>query len=268
MFPQPPEGVSLPFYIFCLAVAILITGIAKAGFGGGVGILAVPLFAAALPAGRAIGMLLPLLIVADCFANLHHLKNRSPQHLRWLLVGAIAGIALGTLLFLALQWTARDGDPAARINRMLNLVVGGVCLLLVLVQVWRLLGGRVPHVPGTPLAGHITGAVAGFVSTLAHSAGPVISVYLLERRLEKRLLVGTAALFFLVVNLAKVPTFVWMGFITRDTLLQSLWVLPVIPLGTLLGYWMHKHVAEKPFTIIMYLGAAAAAGNMIYKGLS
>lgn len=268
MFPHPPEGVSLPFYVFCLATAMVITGISKAGFGGGIGILAVPLFAAALPPGRAIGMLLPLLIVADCFANLHHLRHRSRRHLRWLLTGALGGIVLGTLLFVSLQWTAGRGDSATRINRMLNLIVGGVCLLLVLVQVWRLLGGRVPRIPGTPLAGRVTGAVAGFVSTLAHSAGPVISVYLLERHLDKRLHVGTSALFFLLTNLAKIPTFVGMGFITSQTLLQSLWVLPVIPLGTLLGFWMHRHVAERPFTVIMYLGAAAAAGNMIYKGLS
>lgn len=268
MVPAPPEGISLPFYVFCLASAMLITGIAKAGFGGGIGILAVPLFAAALPASRAIGMLLPLLIVADCFANLHHLKNRSMPHLRWLLGGAFVGIALGTLLFFVLRHGA-DADLAGqRLNRVLNLVVGGICLALVLVQVYRLLGGWVPHVPGTPLAGHLTGAVAGLVSTLAHSAGPIISIYLLERKLDKRLLVGTAAMFFLLVNLAKVPTFIAVELITLDTLRQSLWVVPFIPLGTLLGYWMHKHVAEKPFTIIMYAGAAAAAGNMIAKGLS
>ncbi len=268
MYPHPPPGVSLTFYVFCLSAAVLIMSMAKAGFGGGVGVLAVPLFAAALPPDRALGMLLPLLIVADCFSNLHHIKHRSSRHLRWLVVGALIGVVLGTVVFLALQHGATQADASARLNRTLNLLVGSVCVVIVVVQVWRLFGGSLPHMPGTPLAGHVAGGIAGFVSTLTHGAGPIVSIYLLECKLDKRLLVGTAALYFLLINLAKVPTFVAIGFITRDTLLQSLWVLPLIPLGTMLGYWLHHRVAEKPFAVIMYLGAAAAAGNMIYKGLT
>jgi uncharacterized membrane protein YfcA len=268
IWPQPPDGVSLWFYVFCLAAGVLITGIAKAGFGGGVGILAVPLFAAVLPAKEALGMLLPLLIVADLFTNLHHLKNRSPQHLGWLVSGAIVGIVLGTAVFLGLQYALGDNaQEAAALNRILNLTVGGLCVLMVAAQVYRLFGRWMPRVPPTATAGRIAGVVAGFISTLAHSAGPVVSVYLLEQRLDKRRLVGTAAVYFLVVNCLKVPTFVGIGAITGHTLAQSLWVLPIVPMGTLVGYWMHKHVAEKPFVIIMYLGAAAAAVNMIYKGL-
>lgn len=268
MFPEMPPGQSLAFYVFCLSAAVLIMSMAKGGFGGGVGVLAVPLFAAALPPGKALGMLLPLLIVADCFSNLHHVKHRSPPHVRWLVTGALMGVVLGTIVFLALRHGASQGEASARLNRTLNLLVGGVCVVIVAVQVWRLFGGSLPHMPGTPTAGRLAGGVAGFVSTLTHGAGPIVSIYLLECKLDKRRLVGTAAMYFLLINLAKVPTFIAIGFITRETLFQSLWVLPLIPLGTLLGYWLHHHVAEKPFAVIMYLGAAAAAGNMIYKGLT
>ena len=54
--------------LVALGVSVIIIGIAKSGFGGGVGILAVPLTAAALNADTAVGVLLPLLIAGDMFA--------------------------------------------------------------------------------------------------------------------------------------------------------------------------------------------------------
>ena len=40
---QPPEGIPHWWFITALVLAVLILGIAKSGFGGGIGILAVPL---------------------------------------------------------------------------------------------------------------------------------------------------------------------------------------------------------------------------------
>ncbi len=262
MWPIPPHATL--WYFLALGVAMLITGIAKSGFGGGVGILAVPLTAAVLPPAEALGTLLPLLIIADIFANLHHLKNRSSYHLRWLLTGGAGGIVAGTALFLAIRVLSPE-NGSRTINNVLYVVVGGVCLVLVSIQVYRLFGGKVPHISPKPGPTMAVGATAGFVSTLAHSAGPVVNIYLLEQRLDKRLLVGTAAAFFFCINIAKLPTFLALGFTTPGTFWRSLWVVPVIPLGSVVGYWMHKRIPEKPFVVVMYLGAAAAAGHMIYK---
>ena len=220
MLPQIPEGISPAFYFLCAGCAVFIMGIAKAGFGGGIGVLAVPLLALAYPANqtsRVLGVMLPVLICADIFANLHHLRYQSGRHLRWLLLGAVVGIAIATVLLFQLTPAAGLSDAARiqatqqsarQLNVALNLTVGGLCLLLVLMQAYRLFGGKVPHLPDRPLSGYLTGGVSGMVSTLAHSAGPVVNIYLLEQKLEKRLIVGTSAAFFLLTNVAKVPSFV------------------------------------------------------------
>ncbi|MEX0776132.1 MAG: sulfite exporter TauE/SafE family protein [Phycisphaeraceae bacterium] len=263
-WPLPPDATAT--YFVALALAMLITGIGKAGFGGGIGILAVPLTAAVLPDTKvALGTLLPLLIIADLFANLHHVRNRDPFHLRWLCIGALGGVVGGTALLLFVL--AGSADSGATLNSILKFVVGGVCLVLVLIQMYRLFGGHVPHIPGRPGPASTVGFVAGFVSTLAHAAGPIVSIYLLEQRLEKRLLVGTAAAYFLLINLAKMPTFVGIGFTTWDTFWQSLWVVPFIPIGTLLGYWMHKHIPERPFAVTLYIAAVVAAADLIAQAI-
>ncbi|MFP4144793.1 MAG: sulfite exporter TauE/SafE family protein [Phycisphaeraceae bacterium] len=255
-----PAGIPLWWYVTALTLAMLVIGIAKAGFGGGVGILAVPLVASALPAGRTLGVMLPLLILADWFSLSAHLRRQSWPHLRWLLFGAAGGI--GAALAVLLLMTRQD-----RLEMMLNLLVGSICLCFVLVQVWRLMGGSVPRIPPGPWGGRSTGLLAGLTSTLAHAAGPVVSIYLLEQEMEKRRLVGTMLLFFAIVNLAKLPVYVSLGMVTGETFLQGLVFAPMIPLGVVLGLWMNKRIPEKPFAAVMYLGAAAAAGNMLYKAL-
>jgi len=107
--------------------------------------------------------------------------------------------------------------------------------------------------------------LAGFVSTLMHGAGPVMTVYLLEQRLAKAQLVGTAVIFIFIVNLLKLPTYLGLSLINPGSLVQSLWCLPLVPIGTLSGMWMHKRINQQAFTVVMYIGTAAAAGHMLYK---
>ncbi len=254
----PPSDIPAWWYWTALALAAWVIGVAKSGFGGGVGILAVPLVASTVGGERGVGVILPVLIAADVVAVVQHRRHVSWPLLRPALVGAAVGIAAATLVIVLF----RQGQM---LNAALNLTVGGVCLLLVMLQVYRMLGGHVPRLPGTPGFAAATGGVAGGVSTLAHAAGPIMSIYWLDRKIPKAQLIGSLVVFFFVVNLAKVPSFMGLGLIHRGTLLESAWMLPVIPLGSAAGWWMHRRIPEKPFTIIMYVGAAAAAGWMIYK---
>jgi len=255
-----PEGTALWWAATAFAVAVLVIGIAKSGFGGGIGILAVPLTASALSASVAVGVLLPILIAADLVAVWQHHRHPDGRHLRWTLLGAVFGIVAGTAIIVAL-------GKQERLETGLSLVVGGVCLLFVAIQCYRLVGGKVPRVPDTPASGIAAGGLAGVVSTLVHGAGPIMSIYLLEHRLPKRVLVATLVFFFWIVNLMKLPSYIGYSIITPRTLLVSALAIPLVPVGSLLGMWMHKRVAERPFTLIMYLGAAAAGAHMLYRAV-
>lgn len=258
--PVIPDGTPVWWYIAALGLGVLVIGIAKAGFGGGIGIIAVPLIANALPAERAIGVMLPILIFADLFSVYSHRRGVSWSHLRSLLMGAIVGIVLGTCVL----WTFKD---TGRLTWALNLMVGSICLVFVGIQLFRLMGGRVPRIPPGPIGGAVSGGLAGAVSTIAHSAGPVINLYLLEQKLDKTRLVATMVVFFLVANCMKLPTYFGLGLINVRTLVESALFAAFVPVGIVAGLWMHKRLAERPFTVIMYLGAAAAGGRMLYKAM-
>jgi uncharacterized membrane protein YfcA len=153
----------------------------------------------------------------------------------------------------------------------MNALVGALCLVIVLLQAYRLLGGTVSTLPPGPASGVGVGVVAGALSTLNHAAGPITTLYLLQERLEKRKLVGTMLLYTLIGNVAKLPTFLLLPMpdgrplINAATVGDSLWFLPIIPVGIVAGVWLNRRVPERPFAAIMYVAAAVMAGQMMWK---
>jgi hypothetical protein len=264
--PGPPADTSAWVYYTLVIAAVIVMGIAKSGFGGGVGILAVPLVANAMPADRALGVMLPILIVADVFAVYQHRKQQSWPHLRPALVGGVAGIGLATLLLFTVI-TSGEGsrDTSVSLSSVLSVFVGSICLLMVALQVYRMAGGKVPTLPGNKPTGVGVGAAAGFTSMLAHAAGPIMSIYWLDQRMGKRLLTGSLVLYFFLVNTLKLPSYVGLGWITIDSLKESAFFAVFVPIGSLLGILMHHRIPEKPFIAVMYAGAAIAGGWLIVK---
>ncbi|MEM9021237.1 MAG: sulfite exporter TauE/SafE family protein [Planctomycetota bacterium] len=256
--PTPPPGTPGWLYIGALSLAVVVIGIAKSGFGGGVGIVAVPLVMVALPPGRALGVMLPILIVADALAVVQHRRHRSWPHLRPALIGGAIGIVLGTAALLTLVAMDRSGGRQDLVQDVLRFFVGAVCMVLVGLQVYRLTGRKVPPLPGNKPTGITVGGLAGFTSTLAHAAGPIMSVYWLEQRMSKQVLTGSLVLFFVIVNAGKLPSYLMLGWISPTTLIESALFALAVPVGSLLGIAMHHRIPEKPFMAVMYVGAAVA----------
>ena len=123
--PDYPSG-----FLVVAVLAILLTGISKGGFAGGLGGFAVPLMALYISPADAAGIMLPILCLMDLF-GLHAYRNRwSRAHLRILLPGALVGIALGALTFRAIT---ADG---------VRLLVGAIAIAFTLNQ-WLGLASRV-----------------------------------------------------------------------------------------------------------------------------
>jgi uncharacterized membrane protein YfcA len=80
-------------------------------------------------------------------------------------------------------------------------------------------------------------------------------------------MVGTLLMYFIIINCAKLPSYIALGFINTRTLMDSLWFIPLIPVGTLLGAWMNKKMSDYWFNVIMYSATAVTAGYMIYKSV-
>jgi uncharacterized protein len=95
------------------------------------------------------------------------------------------------------------------------------------------------------------GGLAGFATTVANAAGPVMNLYLLSKRLPKEEFIATGAWFFFFVNLTKVPVYLYHGLITGPSLKFDLMMVPAVIAGAAAGRWVVKHIAPKVFEALV-----------------
>jgi len=141
-------------------------------------------------------------------------------------------------------------------------VIGGLVILLLAVEVARR-WFHWEHVPQSRWFVVSTGLLAGFATTVAHAAFPVMSIYLLSQGMAKRQFIGTAAWFFLLVNLSKVPLYLGEGMITPAVLRFDLWVGPAVLLGAALGVFVLTRIPQRLFDGLAFSLAGVAAVRLI-----
>lgn len=236
------------------AFAILVTGISKSGLGGALGGLAVPFMSMWLSPRDAVAVMLPILIAMDMFGIRAWRGKADWADLRLLLPAALAGIAAGTLAFGVMP------------DRMVKAVVGFIAVAFALD---RLLRRGKPLASTGPLRhfAWLCGAGAGFTSTLAHAGGPPVMIYLLTRGLPRETFAATSVFFFAALNLAKLPFYVGLDLFTRDTLVMSALLLPLVPVGVWLGMRMLKWIPERPFYLIATAALGLSGVKLLWDGV-
>lgn len=231
--------------------AAALVGLSKTGISG-LGMLSVVLFAQILPAKAATGMVLPLLCLGDLFAVASY-RRHATWRLLWRL---FPWTALGVLLgYFAL----------GRIDeRQTRLLIGGIVLCLVtlhLIRRWRK-GEDAEH--GAWFA-PVIGVLAGFTTLVANAAGPLMTIYLLAMQLPKLEFMGTGAVFFMLLNLFKVPFMVNLGLITPTSLLANLMLAPAVFAGAWLGRKVLRRIDQRQFENVALFLSTVAALELMFK---
>jgi uncharacterized membrane protein YfcA len=239
-----------PLQWVAAVVAAVLVGVAKAGVAG-IGILPVAIYAQLVPAKQASGLLLPLLIVGDVLAVLAYRHHAQWRHLLRVFPWAAAGVLGGYFAM------GRIDDRQAKV------AIGAIILVLSVMQLWRRRQAAAPGSPN-PLANSAgaaaaTGILAGFTTLIANAAGPLMAIYLLAMRLPKLEFVGTAAIFFLVLNVFKVPFMADLGLINAGSLRANLWLVPAVVAGVFLGRRIVARLNQRWFENLS-LGLAVVAG--------
>ena len=229
---------NLWFYVVAVP-AVLLIGISKGGFAGGLGVLAVPLMSLTVSPMQAAGIMLPILCVMDVASIRIWAARCDWGLLRRLLPCAILGIVVGALGFQFIS------------EAVLRLMVGVLALTFTLNH-W--LRGRIRAIVRLPerASAWFWSGLSGFTSFLAHAGGPPMMIYLLPRPMDRAVLVGTATIFFAVVNYTKLIPYAWIGELDAENLMTSVVLAPVAVIGVKLGAWLHKRMEPSAFYRILY----------------
>lgn len=247
-----------PWFYAAAVPALLIVGISKGGFGGGLGVVGVPLLALVISPTQAAAILLPVLCAMDLVGLFLYRRSWDRSLMRVLAPGAIAGILLGAFTF------AITNDDVVR------LLVGTIAVGFTLWQ-WggrRLFERRVEQRRARPsvMLGSFWAAVSGYTSFIAHAGGPPVSVYLLPLRLDKTTFVGTTVIYFTLVNYAKLIPYGLLGQFDAANLATSAVLLPLAPVSVLLGVLLHRRMREDVLYAVVYSALMVTGVKLLLDG--
>jgi uncharacterized protein len=256
--PEAARSVTLPtdatFYIVAF-VAVALVGLAKGGFSG-MGAAAMPLLVLVMDPIKAAAMLLPVLLLQDLVGVWSFRKTFDRQILLYMVPGAALGILLGWLLaaFVEVDWV--------------KAMVGAIALVFGLQRLAAMAGRQLRLARPMPeWVGSLWGMVAGFTSHIAHAGGPPFQVWTLGRGMSSTVYAGTAAIFFAIINLMKVPAYWSLGQFDAETLLLAAILAPFAILSTLVGVWAVRRIAYERFQLIVSLIMVLVGAELIRQVL-
>lgn len=228
-------------------------GVSKTGIAG-LGMLFVVMFAQVLPAKEATGVVLPLLCFGDLIAVALYRRHTQWKFLWRLFPWTAAGVLAG---YFAL---GRIG------NREAQVMIGVIVLALLGLHLARRKSGFAKVTADNDALAAAPrwfaptiGVLAGFTTMVANAAGPLMAIYLLAMRLPKMEFVGTGAVFFMLINLFKVPFMMNLGLINAESFTLNLWLAPAVFLGAWVGRKILVKIDQRLFENLA-LGLSAVAG--------
>lgn len=243
-----------PLFYLAAIPGVLLTGMAKGGFGGALSMLTVPLMALVISPVQAAAIMLPILICMDIVGLIAWRGIYDSRAIAIMLPAAMLGIAAA--------WATAAWVTEAHVR----LIVGVVSLWFA-ADYW--LGGskRMEPKPHNRAKGTFWGAVAGFTSFVSHAGGPPFQMYMLPLRLDPKVFAGTAIIVFAVVNAVKVVPYFFLGQFSAANLWTSAVLLPLAPLATLLGVRLVKTVRPDTFYRIVYIALFVISLKLIWDGI-
>ena len=242
-----------PYFYVVTIPAVLLLGVSKSGFGAGFGSLAVPMMALAVTVPQAAAILMPVLLVMDILGMAAFRKDFDLKLLKFLIPCGLVGIVVGALLFKVLD--------SATVAGMV-----GVFTLLFLAQ--RLLfPPTADSAPPPKWLGAILTATAGFTSFIAHAGGPPINAYVIPLKMSPVKFTATMAFFFFVINLAKWIPYAWLGLLDTRNMATSLVLLPIAPIGVLVGVRLARRISPVLFYRLVYWGMFLTGVKLVWDAV-
>ena len=241
--------------VILFALVGILVGLSKGGLGGPVPVaLTVPLLTLILDPQVAVALVLPLLIFADIFALYFYWRQWDSRDIALMLAPGLIGVVLGALVL--------DAIDAATLKRL----IGSLTLLALAFKIGSDRLASLAYQPRT-WHGYFAGWASGFGSTLANVGAPPFTAYLLlQPKMTPRRFIGTTTLFFAVMNLTKLPSFIALELFDYELLLSIAWVFLLIPPAVLVARRLIERVNQRVFEWMMMIPLALLSVYLLLSG--
>jgi uncharacterized membrane protein YfcA len=232
--------------MYVAALVVLLAGMVAGMTGFGFALVAVPILMIVMPP-RTVVPLIQLLSLGLQFLLLIECRRHLSMTRVWLLVlGSLVGTPAGTLLLLLMN--------AQTLRAITGIVVILGALALAVGWRWPVQNEKAASLP----VGVLSGTLAGSTGL----GGPPVVLFFSNQGLEKHSFRANLVLYFACLNVVTVVSSLAAGLFTRQVLLHSVMLLPILVLGTFGGIYLANHVNQDRFrhvvTLVMILTGISA----------
>ncbi len=263
------QGDGAVTFLLLGSLSAALVSMGKTGFGGSIGMLAVPIliYACGRDSVQAIGLMLPLLIFCDLVGLFLWWRKWDLRIVAILLPGAVIGASLGGLVLWLIQHVKPSDQWASQeiTGAWLNLLIGSIAIGFVVLGIIKAIRSKPMTFKPVFWQGTIFGGLAGLTSTIAHAAGPIITMYFLPQRMNKDRYVASTILYYAVNNQLKILPYFFLGMLNRNVLAASVPLLPAVIAGALVGVFLHKKIGQANFNAIVYFLLALVGADLVTK---
>ena len=154
-----------------------------------------------------------------------------------LVIGSVIGVVIGTYGLVILE------------SDFIRRVFAGAIILFALQLLFERPDIQKKNMPW--ITGTIAGLIGGVTGALFGMGGPPIVWYLTRQTANKEEFRATIVPYFAITTLWILISFTYAGLLTRAVLTFSLYMLPAMALGTLVGHSLHLKINQTQFRKIV-----------------
>jgi uncharacterized membrane protein YfcA len=244
------------------ALSVFLLSVAKSGFGGALASMSVPVMLFVLSPKEALAVLLPMFLITSVGVFFIWYK-----HCNWRLVGfmclfALFGQVVGWLVFDHLT------------DHILKLCIGFVAVATAANYWLNILRAKAEAKTAAWADRHLWKrasvwcSLSGVSSFVSLSGGIPAQIFLLPHRLSKEAFVGSFSVYFMVIDLLKTPLFLELNLLSPESLKVSAMLLPIIPLGVLVGWSLNKRINDRIFYHVSYAFLLILGVKLLFDALT
>ena len=237
------------YEMMLLALAVLGSAIIKNSVGIGAGIFLLLFLTLVFPAKLALGLGAPAMLISDVVGLRNYWREWNKKELGILIPPAVIGVFVGVIIIKMVPDT------------LFKVGVGVVAILFSSYNIGKSVfkrkdEGLKPVEQSANSKKFMTllfGFLGGTASTVIHAGGMVMSIYLLQRPVDKRAFVGTLVVFFAVLNFLKIGAYLKIGIMSSETALLVAAMSPIIIFGGWFGNFLNKRFSQDLFRVIVLM---------------
>ena len=237
--------------IIILIFVILLASTVKATVGFGFALVSTPLLLPILDLTTIVPIIMPLVLINDYIIAFENKKYLKPDKILPIAGSAILGIPIGIIILSNLDMY------------VLTIIIS----IIILTTALFLFTGKTITIKREKLTSMFAGFFSGILVSTSGLSGPPITIFLINQKWGKLDFRNNLALYFSIIDTVTVVSLFISGFITQETLIANLYLIPSVLIGYLIGKNILPLINQQLFTKIIIVIIMTGASLTLFTTL-